>query len=332
MIRLNRHSFLFFSLALFLGLLLSGIFQKILPLLLQHTVYYCQQAFQAFSIRIPSSFSLFIYFVVGIVLLMVIAKVYFHFVTVQKLRKQFDMHVSEAKNKTIYDVVKKLHLEKKTVVFSDKKPLAFCLGIRNPKIYISTGIIAIMNEKELEAILLHEKYHLENRDTFTMLLASVIQFMFPFFPIITDLLTNYRIEREINADKEAIEFLGDNSPLISVLKKMLAMPQPAIIGISAVAEYDSLEPRIRILTQKNFSRRKFKALNILISLCSVIILSTILLTPVQAIEMQSMHEKTTMVCMSGDSCAKWCKEHNTVVPFSQSKPQTNASHPYSSAQ
>lgn len=330
MIKLNRHSLLFFSLALFLGFLTSGIFQKILPVLLQHTVYYCQQAFSAFSVKLPSFSGVFMYSILAGGALAVAGKVYLHFISIQQLRKQLVIRTS--RNKILHSILKKLQLERKTLVILDRKPVSFCLGIRNPKIYISTGALRVMDHNELEAILLHEKYHLENRDSFTMFLASVIQFVFPFFPLFKDLLTNYRIEREINADQNAVEILGDNVPLLNVLKKMLAAPQTTMIGVSAVAEYDSLEPRILVLTKKNLKRRKFKMFNLIISFFSISILSAILLTPVQAVEMQSMNQKTTMVCLSGDACTKWCKEHNTVFPYSSQKDVINTSNLYTPSQ
>lgn len=54
----------------------------------------------------------------------------------------------------------KYELVDKVKIILDRKPLAFCLGFFQPKIYLSTGLIKLMNGSELEAIILHEKYHL----------------------------------------------------------------------------------------------------------------------------------------------------------------------------
>ena len=94
-----------------------------------------------------------------------------------------------------------------------------------PKIYISTGLLSHLTKKELEAVLRHEQYHLENHDTFTMIVASVAHSLFPFFPLVSDLINKYRIDREIRADKFAVSKIGDQYPLVSVLKNFLHFQQ-----------------------------------------------------------------------------------------------------------
>lgn len=193
-------------------------------------------------------------------------------------------------------LLEKLQLREVTYLIESEKQFAFCLGIRHPKIYISTSLVNLLTFQEVEAVLRHERYHLNNRDTLTMLIASVGESLLPFFPLFSDFLHNYRIEREINADAEAIQGLGDEKPLISVLKKLLATTSIAVVTASAVADYDTLEQRINALIKKDFHFRKFKTKHIFISLVSVLVMIILTLAPVQAVEVHHRGEDVMMIC------------------------------------
>ena len=151
-----------------------------------------------------------------------------------------------------------------------------------------------------------------------MLLASIIQSLFPFFPLVSDLLRHYRIDREIAADQEAIEELGNPIPVISVLKKLLFIPTISLATASAIADFDTLEPRIKALINNDRSYKTFSIKNAFISLLSLMVFAIIILSPiqVQAVTLQNQKNDSMMVCLQGNACATWCKEHNTVVPYS----------------
>lgn len=211
-------------------------------------------------------------------------------------------------NTNFSSLLEKLQLIDKAYLIESEKHFAFCLGIRHPKIYISMSLANLLTPEELEAVLRHERYHLNNRDTLTMLVASVSESLLPFFPIFSDFLRNFRIEREIKADAEAIRGLGDERPIVSVLKKLLATPSVAIVIASAIANHDTLEPRIRALVKKDFHFKKLKASNVLITLCSVFVIAIIALTPVQAVEIHHKGEDVVMICPSNNECLNSCKQ------------------------
>ena len=174
----------------------------------------------------------------------------------------------------------------------------------------------MMNKQELKAVLLHERYHLKNKDSVIMLLASLLKLLFPFFPVVSDLLTQYKINREIEADKETIRVLGNSLPIISVLKKLLAFPSPTFANATAIADYVTLEPRIKALLKQNNNSRKVKVSNMIISFLSIVLLGAFVITPVHAVAMHMPKQDAMMLCLQDDACATWCKEHNTVVPYS----------------
>ena len=318
----NFTKFLTFALLFSIGILV-GLY-KFLPFFLQKSVYFCQQFIQAFSIHIPYQVRLLIPALGGVLLIIVLYRLAFVFFQLKHLRKT--LHADRTVSNKLHTLLDKLNLQNKVYIVRGEKPFAFCLGIRHPKIYLSTALLTLMTKKELEAILLHERYHLRNRDSMTMLLVSLTRLLFPFFPIVSDWLVEYKITREIEADQEAVQELRGTTPIISVLKKLLSSPTPGFVTLSAIADYDTLEPRIAALTRQK-QTRKAKLTNILLSFVSIIFLSGVIIVPVKAVTiMPTNHmQDTTMICLGGEACASWCKEHNTVVPYSNSE---NVSHVY----
>ena len=215
-------------------------------------------------------------------------------------------------NPSFAALLEKLQLTDRTYFIDSEKQFAFCLGIRKPKIYISTALVSLLNIQEVEAVLRHERYHLENRDTLTMIVASIGESLLPFFPLISDFLHNYRIEREIKADKEAIQGLGDEKPLIAVLKKLLGTPSVAMVSVAAIADQDTLEPRILMLVKKDAHFRKFKIKHIFISVFSAFIMGAIVLSPVQAVEVHHEGVDVMMICPHGEACLNACKQEYSV--------------------
>lgn len=314
MIRINRNLLNFTILGLFLGVGVLVILSKLIPLSLQKSVYFCQQFVNTFSIKIPNQIGLGLLGIMFVIVLLAVKKFIFTYVEVRRLRSQLILHSKT--NKTLGKMLKKLHLQRNVYVVQSENLFAFCYGIRFPKIYVSTSLMEMMSKKELEAILLHERYHLKNRDSLIMLIASLTQLLFPFFPLVTDFMGQYKINREIEADKEAVQKLGDSAPLILVLKKFLELPSPAVATSSAIADYETLGPRIRALVKREKNPLNIKVSHAFISFFSIAIFGTMIITPVYAIEMHMPQQDATMLCLQGDACAKWCKEYNTVVPYS----------------
>lgn len=316
MIKPSKNLATFSIIFLLLSFTVLSASQKFLPLLLQRTVYYCQNFISSLSVSIPRYLGLIFAILLLMLLLVTIAKFLLVYRETSRARKKF-IGKTEFGDK-LGPLLRKLKLKGNLILIQDNKPFALCFGIRNPKIYISSGMVELMDTHELEAVLRHEQHHLKNRDGLTMLLAEITGSLFPFFPVLTDIIRNYRIEREVNADREAMKALEDAKPLVSALKKLLGPKSRAIALASAIADQDTLEPRIKALTKKEFTFRKFKARNMLVSLLSVGFLAAIILTPAYAVEIRNSHENAVMMCLADRSCASWCKENNTVIP-----PQTN---------
>lgn len=309
MIKINKNLFIFSGLIFLLGTSSLVFLQRFLPLV-SHASYYCQSFINSLSLPIPYYLGVIPFLLFSLFLFIATAKLLTIYLKVQLSKKKLVRHPRS--NTDFNTLLDKLQVKNKTYLIKSEKQFAFCLGIRSPKIYVSTSLVKILRTQELEAVLRHERYHLNNRDTLIMLIASVGESLLPFFPLFSDFLHNYRIEREIKADAEAIQGLGDREPLISALRKLLTVPSVTITTASAIADHDTLEPRIRALLKKDFRFRKFKARHIFISILSVFVMSFIMFSPVQAVEVQYMGEDVMMICPNGIECHNTCKrEYST---------------------
>lgn len=323
MIKPSKYLLAFAGLFVLLG---AGLFitcQKYLPILLQHTVYYCQSVLNSFSIQIPGGTGAFL---TGTLLLLIgfaVIKFLVSYAKVISFRKYLR---SRTQPSVVFSqLVSTLGLRDKVSLVRNNKPFAFCHGIRHPKIYISTALFNMISASELEAILRHEKYHLEHKDPFIMLLAEIAKSLFPFFPLLSDLIYNYQIEREIKADHRATYDLGDSRPLVSVLKKLLLCePIKQYAFAPALADHETLEIRIKALVKKDHYLMKFNLLNVFISIVAIGVFVVIVVAPVHAIEMHEEDSDVMMVCLQNDACAAWCRENRSVVPYSKT---LNASYP-----
>jgi beta-lactamase regulating signal transducer with metallopeptidase domain len=311
--KINKNLMKFVIIISFLGFFSLIVLQKLLPFA-QYTTYYCQSLISSFLTPISHYIGaipfvlLFIFSIVATIKLLIIV------IKAKLLKKKLSK--KSLKTHSFSVILEKLELTDKTYIIASEKRFAFCLGIRNPKIYLSTGLATLLNTQEIEAVLLHEKYHLDKRDTLIMLIASVGESLLPFFPLLSDFLYNYRIEREIKADQEAIRGIGDKKPLIAVLKKMLGTSTYAEVSLAAIADQDTLEPRILSLIKKDTHFKRFQIHHIVVSILSAFIMGTIMIIPVQAFEIHHQGKNVLMICPQGNINEK---DHSEDILYSPMK-------------
>lgn len=298
------------------------VIYKYFLVLIHHGLYYCQEMAKTINIKLPGDIGKVIAGIVIFAALFTLFRIVKTVLGVYSLRRSLD---SKSNTDTkINELLDRLGLQEEVSVYSEDKPLAFCFGIRDPKIYLSTGLIRLMNEHEIEVILRHEKYHLEHRDTLALFLASIIESLFPFFPVISDIIGSYRTHREIEADKSAINNDYDKKSLRDVLKKLIQHEPtlypsfvPGIIGI------DTLEARILSLNMTG-SIRKLGIMNIVLSFISLIILLGLMVTPVNAIELHEEGRDVVLLCNGTDACETVCSKQ-TLQQLQSYQPQHTSS-------
>lgn len=126
------------------------------------------------------------------------------------------------------------------VCYQDTDLQAFCLGVRQSSIAVSSGLIAALSEAEMEAVVLHEAAHAASRDPSRMLLLKALAAALFYIPLVHTLRQRYLVRLEIRADHAAVAQAGVQ-PLASALSKTLragsfAAPAAAVAGLNATAE------------------------------------------------------------------------------------------------
>lgn len=119
-------------------------------------------------------------------------------------------------------------------VVEASRPFAFVYGWLRPRVCISSGLVAILSEKELEAVLHHERRHVAGRDPLRLLLAQVTGAAFSVVPEFRRLVRDYTLAIEVAADQHVIATMGSPRWLASALLKTMAPPMqtPAFEGVT----------------------------------------------------------------------------------------------------
>lgn len=304
--KLNKYFLIFIGLFLILSLSVSLLLYKFFPLLVHHTIYYCREMIHSLTFQIPGGLGMVVFITILITLLITASKLFSTFLHIYRFRTTHLKSISSPHSFT--PLLKKIQLIDKVVIAQNDKPFAFCFGIRSPKIYISTKLVSLVTPSELKTILLHEQYHLEHHDAFTLLIANIAASLFPFFPLLTDLITSYRTEREILADKVAIKG-NSHKHLISIFKKLLQYePDYNFSLVPAIADPRTLDARIRSLVQGIQYKHPIVLKNILVSLFSLSVIGLFIIVPVNAIELHEKGNDVMLLCSNTQGCASYCKQ------------------------
>jgi len=302
MTKVNKNLSLFSALLLLWSIMLFSAIQKFSPLI-GHVTYFCKSFIETYVFPIPYYLNIIPFAFLFIILAISLTKLFFLSIKIRRLRNSLNKNL--VKYRFLNSLIDNLGLKDKIVIVKSIDRFAFCLGIRTPKIYISTGIVHSLSIKEMEAVLRHEQYHLENRDTFTMVIASVSCSLFPFFPLLGDLIRKYRVERELKADKYAIAKVGESKPLISALNKLLSFPTVQAVPVAAIADQDTLEARIYALVGEKYIQPKLKKRNLMFTVLFLILIAVSIVMPVQAREIHHENYDILMVC-TNEQCMNSC--------------------------
>jgi Zn-dependent protease with chaperone function len=186
--------------------------------------------------------------------------------------------------KGLKSIIKDLYLTDKVVVFKSKKLSAFCYGIKNPRIYISSSMLAETSASELKAVLKHEQYHLINRDSISVFMLNLAQHVFGLLPGFAKVIQSFHIKREIKADRYAISYLKNKKPLLAVIRKILEEPEDNFVLVPSIGRHETMEPRIYALTKGDYERSKINTFHAISSISVLLVFFLALIIPVYAYE------------------------------------------------
>ncbi|MDQ2914867.1 MAG: M56 family metallopeptidase [Chloroflexota bacterium] len=141
-----------------------------------------------------------------------------------------------------------LQLDGRIDVVADKRPFSFCYWFLRPRICLSTALVERLDPDELRAVLHHERYHLRQRDPLRQIVARYFAAGLYVVPVVDELLAFHTLQKEIEADQEAVRASGDVRSLASALYKLLPDADDVSLGLLVpVSSLSVTEARIEQL-------------------------------------------------------------------------------------
>jgi Zn-dependent protease with chaperone function len=113
-----------------------------------------------------------------------------------------------------------LGIDGRVDVVVDSRPFSFCYWFRRPRVCLSTALVRRLDDLELRAVLVHERYHLRHRDPLRVVIARYFAAGLYVVPVVDELASFYALQKEIAADDDAVRQVGV-SPLARALYKLL---------------------------------------------------------------------------------------------------------------
>ncbi len=96
------------------------------------------------------------------------------------------------------------------LLITDPQPRAFCAGLVRPRVYVSAGAVAILDEAALSAVLAHERHHARRRDPLRLAAGRVLARALFFLPELADLVERQQTLAELSADESAVNVASAN--------------------------------------------------------------------------------------------------------------------------
>ncbi|QRG68668.1 M56 family metallopeptidase [Brevibacillus choshinensis] len=162
------------------------------------------------------------------------------------------------------------------IVVSSREPLAFTVGLLRRRIVLSTGLLSLLDEKELAAVIHHEAYHEEHADPLKVFLLSLLSTVFWYLPVLKHIHTNYKVVREVLADRHAMEQTGGMADLGRALLKLVKQRQTMPVMQAAHVSFadTAINYRIqRLLDPKKEVPFQLPTISVFISVSVIILLS-----------------------------------------------------------
>lgn len=119
------------------------------------------------------------------------------------------------------------------VVVPTERVIAFCAGLRRPRVHLSSAAVSSLDHGELRAVLAHELHHARRRDPLRMAVRHVVARALFFLPVVKLLGDRLDELAERDADTQAIRAAGgDRRALAGALLRFDAAGAPGGAGIS----------------------------------------------------------------------------------------------------
>jgi hypothetical protein len=95
-------------------------------------------------------------------------------------------------------------------VIDEERPHAFCAGLLHPRVYVSSGAVALLDEAALNAVLAHEAHHARRRDPLRLAVSRVLARALFFVPGLGEMVGRQQALAELGADETAMNAAPGN--------------------------------------------------------------------------------------------------------------------------
>lgn len=211
--------------------------------------------------------------------------------------------------KKLRRILERYHLPQELVLVADEQHLsAYTLGLIHAKMVISQSLIDKLSPKQLEAVVLHEFYHLKAHHGLWLLVSRLISSLLFFIPLIDNLAGQFKTECELAADDFVVQKQKSRRHLCSSLLFSLQSTNNLLPNFAASA----IEMRVESLTGSQPSFAAISRLRLAVSFLSLgLIAAAFLVKPGQILARFS--PKPAMCKVSGDCDSGDCP-HSPITP------------------
>jgi Peptidase family M48 len=99
---------------------------------------------------------------------------------------------------------RQLHPFPGVALIEDSHPRAFCAGLFRPRVYVTTGAAALLDDAALSAVVAHERHHAHRDDPPRLAVGRVLARAVFFLPGLDDLVGRRQALAELSADERAV--------------------------------------------------------------------------------------------------------------------------------
>lgn len=151
-------------------------------------------------------------------------------------------------------------------------------GLRRPRVLVSAGALATLDDEELAAGLAHEHGHIARRHRFVLLLAEVCRALARFLPGTRTAVRELAFHLERDADRWAVERRHDPHALASAICKA-AQRKPAHAAVLIGLGDGGVARRVRQLLRAGQTPRRLARLDVLAAGMLALLVSLTLALP-----------------------------------------------------
>lgn len=150
-------------------------------------------------------------------------------------------------------------------VVKNNKLTAYTIGLFKPKIIVSNALAMKLSRNQLEAVVLHELYHLRSRHLLWLLLSRLVSSLFFFVPLVEYLARELRTEFELTADAFVVKKQKTNDHLCG----SLALNIQYAGGVIPHFATSPIEKRVESLVGNRISLDRIGVKPLILSVCSL---------------------------------------------------------------